>query len=39
VKLVFLGSGTFGLKSLEALIDADHPPVLLVTQRWRHRSR
>jgi methionyl-tRNA formyltransferase len=39
VKLVFLGSGTFGLKSLEALIDADHPPVLLVTQPPRRRRR
>ncbi|MHC4933876.1 MAG: methionyl-tRNA formyltransferase [Planctomycetota bacterium] len=39
MKLVFLGSGTFGLKSLEALIEAGHAPVLLVTQPPRRRRR
>jgi methionyl-tRNA formyltransferase len=39
VKIVFFGSGTFGLASLSALIDAGRAPVLVVTQPPRRRRR
>jgi methionyl-tRNA formyltransferase len=39
VKIVFFGSGTFGLASLSALLDTGRAPVLVVTQPPRRRRR
>jgi methionyl-tRNA formyltransferase len=39
VRIVFFGSGTFGLASLRALLEAGRPPVLVVTQPPRRRRR
>jgi methionyl-tRNA formyltransferase len=39
VKIVFFGSGKFGLASLSALIEAGRTPVLVVTQPPRRRRR
>jgi len=39
VRLVFFGSGAFGLSSFEALCAGGLPPVLAVTQPPRRRSR
>jgi methionyl-tRNA formyltransferase len=39
VRIVFFGSGTFGLASLRALLGAGRPPVLVVTQPPRRRRR
>ena len=39
MKIVFFGSGTFGLASLRALLEAGRAPVLVVTQPPRRRRR
>jgi len=39
VKVLFLGTGTFGRAMLEALLDAGFAPVLVVTQPPRRRRR
>ncbi|MHC4816726.1 MAG: methionyl-tRNA formyltransferase [Planctomycetota bacterium] len=39
MRIVFFGSGTFGLASLRALLEAGRPPVLVVTQPPRRRRR
>ena len=39
MKLVFLGSGTIGLATLRALVEAEFAPLLVVTQPPRRRGR
>ncbi|MHC4957169.1 MAG: methionyl-tRNA formyltransferase [Planctomycetota bacterium] len=39
MRIVFFGSGAFGLASFQALVSAGHTPVLVVTQPPRRRRR